>query len=511
MKTMSRTKNRWPGSTARLLLVGVACVAALLPSVSSPAGASAHGQPPAAVPPFVGAPAMPRPVVAPAVPRHPFMAPNGRSNLHDDAYMSDTYVTSGPLGRRMRARLAVLGGLCGTITFDRKGRIEAICINGATGGVRLVLLAPTSLAVSATMALPPRSRTSGANPFQEFTGGGYFYLDQKGRAVLPTTSKHIYVVAEHDGPQGPRFVRTHDYDVSAAIPAGDKISSVLPDWQGRLWFVTRDKGDVGVLDPATGRVQTHQLGEEIENSFAVDETGGVFIVSNKALYRFDAGPGAAPVVTWRQVYPNSGLHKPGQVNAGSGTTPTLMGRAYVSITDNADPMDVLVYRRARRVSGSRLVCRQPVFTRGASATENSLIGTATAMIVENNYGYTGAMATSRSGVTTPGLARVDINRNGTGCHVVWTSGERAPSVVPKLSLANGLVYTYTKPAGKVAAWYLTALDFRTGRTVYKQLAGIGLLYNNNYSGIVLNPEGTAYVGVLGGLVALRDGGTGARS
>jgi hypothetical protein len=174
-------------------------------------------------------------------------------------------------------------------------------------------------------------------------------------------------------------------------------------------------------------------------------------------------------------------------------------------------MDVLVYWRARRVSGSRLVCRQPVFTRGASATENSLIGTATAMIVENNYGYTGAMVTSRSGVTTPGLARVDINRNGTGCHVVWTSGERAPSVVPKLSLANGLVYTYTKPAGQRAAWYLTALDFRTGRTVYKQLAGIGLPYNNNYSGIVLHPEGTAYVGVLGGLVALRDGGTGARS
>ena len=101
MKTMSRTKNRWLGSAARLQLVGVACVAALLPSVIIPAGASAHGRLPAAVPPFVGAPAVPRPVVAPAVPHHPFMAPNGRSNLHDDAYMSDTYVTSGPLGRRL--------------------------------------------------------------------------------------------------------------------------------------------------------------------------------------------------------------------------------------------------------------------------------------------------------------------------------------------------------------------------------------------------------------------------
>ena len=29
-------------------------------------------------------------------------------------------------------------------------------------------------------------------------------------------------------------------------------------------------------------------GEGISNSFAVDETGGVYIVSDRALYRFDA-------------------------------------------------------------------------------------------------------------------------------------------------------------------------------------------------------------------------------
>ena len=29
-------------------------------------------------------------------------------------------------------------------------------------------------------------------------------------------------------------------------------------------------------------------GEPIGNSFAVDETGGVFIVTDKAMYRFDA-------------------------------------------------------------------------------------------------------------------------------------------------------------------------------------------------------------------------------
>ncbi|RME21037.1 MAG: hypothetical protein D6806_15395, partial [Deltaproteobacteria bacterium] len=30
------------------------------------------------------------------IPQHPHMAPNGRSNMHDDAYMTDTYEREGP-------------------------------------------------------------------------------------------------------------------------------------------------------------------------------------------------------------------------------------------------------------------------------------------------------------------------------------------------------------------------------------------------------------------------------
>jgi len=55
-------------------------------------------------------------------------------------------------------------------------------------------------------------------------------------------------------------------------------------------------------------------------------------------------------------------------------------------------------------------------------------------------------------------------------------------------------------------WYWTALDFRTGKTVFKQLAGTGSLgFNNNYAGLALSRRGTAYLGTLGGLIAFRDG------
>ena len=53
--------------------------------------------------------------------------------------------------------------------------------------------------------------------------------------------------------------------------------------------------------------------------------------------------------------------------------------------------------------------------------------------------------------------------------------------------------------------YLTALSFRTGETVYERLAGTGLGYNSNYAPVSIGPDGSVYVGALGGLIALRDG------
>jgi hypothetical protein len=284
--------------------------------------------------------------------------------------------------------------------------------------------------------------------------------------------------------------------------------------------VARNDGVVGTLNFSTGKIRTIHLGNgavgEIENSFATDTHGGVYIATNRKLYRFAAGAHGAPKVVWQVTYPNSFKHKPGQVDDGTGTTPTIMAGGYVNITDNADPMDVVVYRtaprphrfvrrhhRRRLVKLPRQVCRVPIFGHGQSADENSLISVGRSMIAEDNYGYSSPTALAGK-VTTPGFVRVDINRDGRGCRKVWTNGSvSAPTVVSKLAVASGLIYTYTTdPAGN---WYWTALDFRTGRTVYRAYAGSGPLYNNNYAGIAINPTGTEYLGTLGGIVSVRDG------
>jgi hypothetical protein len=470
-------------------------------------------------PAYRGHPATPAPLhgIA-AVPQNPFMAPNGSSEIHDDAWQTDSIPFSGPLGHSPKTFSALLQRDCGSIAFDRRGRIVSICIGAS--GPQLYMLDPNTLATLATFALPPRQDVP-SNVFQDFTGGGYFYLDNQDRVVTSTTTKHIYVISE-SGPAG--FTLTRDYDLSHVFTRPEKITSALPGAKGLLWIVARADGVVATLNFKTGKVHVMRLGHgaegEIENSFATDQKGGVYIDTNRKLYKFVATKRGVPKIVWQVSYPNSGQHKPGQVDDGSGTTPTVMQGGYVNITDNADPMDIVVYRtaryptrivhrhhRRRSVRAKRLVCKVPIFNRGSSADENSLIVAGRAMIAENNYGYNDPTSIAGGKLTATGFVRVDINKNGRGCHRVWTNNsERAPTVVSKLSLANGLIYAYTKDSGKNDPWYWTAIDFRTGRTVFKQLAGTGNLgYNNNYAGLAIGPNGTAYLGVIGGIVALKDG------
>ena len=485
---------------------------------------------------FIGQPAIPNTISATPVPQHPYMAPNGLSNIHMDGYMSDTYTSAGPLGHAPTVKSAVLLGLGGTVTFDSAGRIIIMALGN--GSRRLLLLDPVTLGIEAAFQLPspPPAASLPRSVETSFGGGGYYFLDELDRAVLPTADRLIWVVEEAAGPP-PHFEKVNSCDPQ--VPPDQDIQSVLPDAQGRLWFTTS-----GTTDPTTGNatspawvgtlvftsstgctVKTLQLGtspttyESISKSFAVEPvatSGGVFIVSDYAMYRFDAAADGTPQITWREAYERGTYPpKPGQIQVGSGTTPTLMGTDFVTITDNASPqMDVLVYRRAAQVQGSRLVCKVPVFEPGMSDTENSLIATNQSIVVENNYGYYGPQATLFNRATTPGITRIDLNADQSGCNTVWTNNQESiPSVVSQMSLANGLIYTYTKDPDScsapgpcyTAAWYLTAIDFASGQTVFKRLGGTGLFYNNHYSGVYLGPDQkTAYVGVIGGLIAIRD-------
>jgi hypothetical protein len=482
------------------------------------------------VPEFVGQAAEARPLEDPGVPHHPRMAGSVASTMHADAFSSGVHRGPGPLGKNpvvTSSSRGLIGGECATVVFDRKGRLVTVCAGFDT--FQLLLLDPVTLEELACFGLPPRPSTREALHKRDLqiittdtSGGAYFYLDEKNRIVLATSERKILRIAIRDAQKGPAFEVEDSWDLSAHVPGDcwtpgnenpkgpcDAVTAVLPDWQGRLWWVTR-LGTVGILDPETGRIGILGLEGGIQNSFSVTQDL-VVVVSNEALYGLTAdGETGAPAVAWSESYERGSKQKPGSIDLGSGTTPTIFGdrQQYVAIADNADPrIHVLIYRMPAQGEGVSLICRQPVFGKGMSATDNSLIGLGRSVIAENNYGYRNFLSLLFGKASAGGIVRIDINEDEGGCRTVWTSTERSPSTVPKLSTQSGLLYFYTKDANPwlVDAWYLTALDFRTGKTVFKVLTGTGWGYDNHWAPVTLGPDGTAYVGVLSGIVAVADG------
>lgn len=478
----------------------------------------------------------------PLPPRHPFMAANERSNIHDDAYQTDAYSGTGPLGKQLRVRSALVGGECASVTFDHRGRIVSVCVGPV--GTTLQVIDPVTLSLLASYPLPTRVNIGAGS--KAFGGGGYFYLDNADRAVVPTNDGRVVVLAIGQA-DVPTITRTKVYDLRSVV-GSQTLESALPDWSGRLWFVTTG-GLVGIADangtgakvlqlrtPAHGEPTSNQgKAEPVGNSFAVDESGGVFIVSEEAQYRLDADRSGAPRFTWRIPYNRGTRTKPGQVNFGSGTTPTLIGSAssprggYLAILDNADPfMHIDIYARGRTAgSATAPVCSVPIFKShpNAGSDENSLIVAGDSIFAENNYGTMGAVdpqaGTTRTVATTvPGLERVDFDRRTMRCSSRWLNDtQRVPTAVSKVATGSGLLFTYTHPApdeityagaslpAQLApdVWRLTAVDIRSGRTAWSQVVGIGTGFNNFYAPVTIGPDGTAYVGVLGGIVAVRDG------
>ncbi len=499
---------------------GAIALAALAVSVAIPLDASARSIPPgrgqAQATPYIGRPAIANPFAMPAVAQNPFMAAGSTSNIHNDSSMTDAYPQAGPIGGETSVTSVLAKGECASVTFTSRGQIVAICLLPGRPAY-LTLMDPTTLRIITRTALPSvgadeRTTRSAGPATRDYTelSGGYFYLDNRDRAVVATATRHVITYRISVSGKRTSFTAVSDVDLTGVVAEGDVIESALPDFAGNIWFVTLNKGVVGYIERGTKVTRAMTLGtaagdEQIANSFAMGRNGGVYVVSTKALYRFDVTTFPSP--TWRVEYDNAGTQKPGQKSIGSGTTPTLMPRNRVAIVDNAAPRENVVVYDTR--TGAE-VCRKPIFPSGRSATENSLIAIGSTLIAENNYGNVGPQSTTLGRTTTPGITRVDVSTAGT-CRTVWQNRAiSAPSVVPKASAATGLIYTYSKPKGPgtIDRWYWTALDLRTGKRVFSILVGTGAAYNNNYASLYLGPDGAGYVGVTGGLVRVSDTGSG---
>lgn len=478
-----RPRRPWWVAGGGVLVLALVVGLLLVPQSGRLAIPSGIGQ--ATSPGYEGRPASASPVDL-EVPQHPHLAANGRNSMHNDAAASDAYDGPGPLGSSPTVDSAWYGiKECATLMFTRDGGLIGLC--GDRTGPVLQVIDPDSLRLQVERRLPPRPKTGGS-PLENICGGAYSYLDDRDRVLVAASDRSIKVFTSGLDP-------ITSWSVAEAVPAADCLVALMPDWQGRVWFASKG-GIVGFVDQRTGRLASRDLDEAVVNSLAADSRG-VYVVSDRALYRFAARDGAV-AQHWRTRYDRGSQQKPGQLSQGSGTTPTLLGDGLVAITDNADPrMHVVLIETD---TGARR-CSAPVFDDDASATENSLVSLGDAVLVENNHGYRGPWSTMLGRAPTGGIARVNSD-----CEVAWTNPVIAPTSVPKVSLDTGLLYVYEKRASwwGVNAWYLTAIDVRTGRTKFRVRTGIGTLFNNHYAAITLGPGGAAYIATLAGLVRVRD-------
>lgn len=458
---------------------------------------------------------------------NPFLAAATNGTMHGDGGQSDTHLAAGPFGGDLEVRSRQSGNgmprQCSTFVFRSDGKPIAMC--GGLTGFRMVLLDPESLEALAHYDLPLRPSSFEAFVKRDMgivmgdsSGGAYLFLDNEDRLVFANSQWVVQRLAakERDGKwafavDGEWNLKPHVpndcFNWNNWFPSGecDKVTTVMPDHNGLYWWTTRN-GRLGTLDTKTGKVAVIKLkDEEIQNALTMDSRS-VYVLSDHAQYAFAADAAGKPRQLWRTAYDRGTKRKIGSINQGSGTTPTLIGDKWITFADNVDGrINVVVLRRS---DGSR-ICAEPIFKDGASATDNSMIGWGRSIILENNAGFTSAYEQEDWNDVAGGVVRLDVREDESGCETVWNSPLKVPSVVPKLSAANGIAYFYSfdlvngADGKQTQDWSIVGLDFKTGKQVVKIPTGRGRKYDNNWASMSIAPNGNFYAGMTGGLVQVR--------
>ena len=417
-------------------------------------------------PSYVGRPASPHPVVA-ATTQHPHRTDG------------DPADRPGPLGKQPEVATSWFGlQRCGRLALTSTNRIAALCTSRSGQSLRVV--DRDTLRPDATHDLP--DTTEGADCSDDA-----FYLDEADRVVVAAGDRQVLAVRTSvDGE--PDLDTDASWDLKPWVPYGDCVVALAPDWSGRIWWASRS-GLVGTIDPASGRVGVMDLDEDVRRGIATDEDGA-YVVTDEALHRLTIGGDGSPTQVWRTAYGGS-----------SGSAPVLLDGGVVAITDEVDERLGVVF--LARDDG-RGLCRRSVFEKGDGATDSDLAALGSGVVVTNSSGYASPRSTLLGFTSDPGVARVDLV--DTGCVVRWTSDVASPGSGVAASLPHGLLYAWTKRPSLtgVSAWYLTAIDATSGRSMWAVRTGTGLLAGSDGSEVLLDREGAAYLGTLAGLVRVRD-------
>ncbi|MEU3461893.1 hypothetical protein ABZ721_18375 [Streptomyces sp. NPDC006733] len=420
---------------------------------------------------------------APLPPHNPYAGPDGTATMHGDTGSSDATPLPGPGAGALASHRTALASACPTVLVGGDGFPVALCttIFGLTPTVHLL-----DPATGASLAELPIAKGS-------LLGGVYAYLDNRDRLVAVDGERTLLRIAHRRTASGAWELSVDSaLSLTGAVPDGDAVTGLSPDWQGRVWFATGG-GVVGTADDRTGAVRSLALpaGEKVANSISTSPLGTA-VSTTHATYLLTAAADGTPRVAWRQAYDRGPGRKPGQLSWGTGSTPTFFGPAtgtdYVTIVDNAAPtVSLLVYRAA---TGEQ-ICSVPVLKAGGSGSENSPIAAGNSVFVASTYGYPYPKLPDDAGTSVPasgdfsgGLSRVDVRADGSGCDLKWDNKVRS-AAVPRLSTGDGLIHTVirnpvipgTNTTSILDPYSYGEVDPESGKVVRTASLGAGFIFD----------------------------------
>jgi hypothetical protein len=378
--------------------------------------------------------------------------------------------------------------------------------------------------------------------------GAYNLLDRDGRLVVGRETAIDVFGDATPGDRLSKIARLARFELPrrALCRPDDKLVGLGMTFDGWIAFAT-EQGVVGVVprEPermSDGALRTLSLNgdacasdaplELVSNSIAVDERGGIYVVTSGALYRVQ-WDGDALGLGWRVEY-ESETAGGVRLGEGSGSTPTVMGTApgddrFVVITDGRKLMHlVLVWRDDVPADfeplapgkDPRIACEVPVRFGDPDATESNseqsvLVRGYASVVVNNKLADEAELAAlppderriraaldGGNPLFAPhGLERIDWDPRTRTCHSVWANREVSiPNGIPTMSTATGLVYGIGQRDG---VWGLEGLDFATGESVLRVPTSSENAHNSFYAATTVGPEATIWTGTLGGIDVFR--------
>lgn len=364
------------------------------------------------------------------------------------------------------------------------------------------------------------------------------------QVVISTAEGQIFILQKCEDANGSPTIelrRLIDLTPSGVLK-GYTLLNTMMDGSGNTWFTTGAVDGVGSGVATNGTIigyvepdgTIHSLDEipnqSVGNGISLSNTT-IFVNTEPSakddhanamgyILSLQPGQGTSVQLVWNATYQAGSSKKPGAFARGSGTSPTLLGNDFVAVADNSDvQINLLILPQNANGDNVQPVCTVPLWHPNASWTDNGAMvhydGKDYGVVLNNMYKAPSFDTQNKTNGPynnltrmAPGISKFTVAGDGSECHLTWTNPGRTTTVTI-LSTKTGLIYGYEQSnelayAGEYV-WYATAMDYGTGKTVWKARTGAGGIFNNQYRTTFLNPNGALYQMVQGGVVIIKDG------